>query len=271
METKEQKEEKDKRLGGFGILLGVLNLIFFIGMGLSTYGVRMENSVLKEKFLEHETFQLRSDRSQNILLLLHGNRIHDLESDLSIKTVKIGIIEESLDPRNTRWAKVKKVRGAITSVIKEKGYRDTPNVRGLTTIASAVVDYSERYDVEIPLILGVMTRESAFKVKVKSHADAYGLMQMIPDTQEECAADLGRRHYNMYNIRDSVQFGTWYIKKMFDKHEGSLDLTLRAYNCGPDCVHGREVRGWKVPYPEETVLYVPAVLEWKAVYEKMGL
>lgn len=270
IEVREQKEENSKRLGGFIIFLGVLNLVAFIGFGLSTYQVRLEIKEVRETHSRYVVEQ--SEFIQAALEVVGDNskRSYENRADLDVKTVKIGVIEESLDPENTRWAKVKQVRKAVTSVIEENYYKGTPNVKDLTTLSAAVVDYSEKYDVPIPLILGVMTRESAFKVIVKSHAKARGLMQIIAPTAEEISQDVGRRHYNIYNIRTNIQFGTWYLWKMMDRFNGDVELAVRAYNCGPTCVERVQEGRWS-DYPEETVHYHEAVLKWKSEYEKMGL
>lgn len=248
-----------KKIDIFIVCTGMLGLIFFIGVGLSVYSVRMENDKLKQQLVEFRT------NIQNQKL-----DIEALKHDGNIYSIKIDVIEESLDPENTRWAKVKKVRDAIKTVIKDKGYRGTPNVKDLTSISAAVVDYSEQYDVPISLILGVMTQESAFRIVVKSNKKARGLMQIISPTAKEISRDVGRPHYNLYNIRHNIQFGTWYIWKMMDRFNGDIELAIRAYNCGPTCVDRVQAGRW-LEYPDETVNYHEAVLMWKTEYERMGL
>lgn len=188
----------------------------------------------------------------------------ELVEDIYGHRQRIAVIEESLDPKNTRWAKIKQVREVIIN-------HNLGNVIYVTKYASAVVDYSEKYDVSIPLILAVSEAESAFNPKAVSSAGARGIMQVMPATaKDEIAPDLGRRHYNLHKIRDGVQFGIWYIWKQLDNFHEDVGLAVRAYNCGPMCV-SRVVAGEYEDYPNETKDYVKKVLKFKDKYEKMGL
>jgi soluble lytic murein transglycosylase len=196
---------------------------------------------------------------------------------------KLSVIEESIDPQKTRWVKIKKVRKTVQETIDRHGYKNVPNVIGLTTYAASVVDYSERYDVPIALILAVTKRESAFNPRAVSHANAKGLMQIIPTTAQEIAGDVGVRHYSLFKIRDNVQFGTWYLRKMMDYFDGDVSLAVRAYNCGPTCVNRILAGEWSKfkcvwsdnsmtyeDYPCETTKYEEMVMRWMKEYEIQG-
>lgn len=191
-----------------------------------------------------------------------------LEKDTLIK--KLSIVEESLDPANTRWAKIKHVRGAVKTLLDKNRYPNEPNITDLTAYASAVVDYSELYDVDPKLILAITTRESAFNIKAVSHAGAKGLMQLMPGTAKECADDLNIRYYNIFSVNHNVRLGTWYLWRMLDTFDGNLDLAIRAYNCGPTCVKRVEGGEYKA-YPAETAEYLEAVKGWMDYYKEAGL
>lgn len=194
---------------------------------------------------------------------------------LGQQSEQINVIEESLDPAHTRWAKIKRVRFAVKDVIEQKGYGSLTTVE-VTSYAAAVVDFSEKYDVPASLILAMTERESAFKIKAHSSAGALGLMQVMPTTAQEISADLGIRHYNLFKIRDNVHFGSYYIMKMMDEFGGDVGLAVRAYNCGPTYVQ-KVVGGEYSDYPQETRLYVLRILGDKDVdgfvkyYENEGL
>jgi hypothetical protein len=129
---------------------------------------------------------------------------------------KVSILDESILPAEKRWAKIKKIREAIVTTIKTQHYPNTPDVQGLTYLASAVLDFSEQYDVAVPLILAVIRRESAFNTQAVSHAGAKGLMQLMDPTAKECANDLGKPYYSVFKIRDNIQLGVWYLAKMLN-------------------------------------------------------
>ena len=203
-------------------------------------------------------------------------RIIKLEGELKKKTEKISIIEESVDPKNFRWAKIKKVRAAVQQTIKDHKYKQHLSTQDLTTYASAVVDWSEQYDVSIPLILAMTRQESAFNALAVSHAGAQGIIQVMPSTAKEIAYELGVRNYNMLHVRDNIRFGTYYIMKMLNEFEGDVSLAVRAYNAGPTYVR-KVIGGEYEDYPKETRHYVTAIMGTEQVdgfikyYQKMGL
>jgi len=250
-------------------------MVFFLAIGLAVYQVRLENERLSAELnAKTEWLQVQQELINETLESLAIKSFTDIDKVRETnrtQKIQLGIIEESLSPENTRWAKIKQVRKAITSVIKERNYKNTPNIKDLTILSSAVVDFSEEYDVPVSLVLGVITRESAFYVKAQSPAGAQGLMQIIPATAQEISQDVGRRHYNIFQIRHNIEFGAWYLRKMIDRFDGDVELAIRAYNCGPTCVEMVTSGEWESGYPTETIGYHEAVLMWMSRYEEMGV
>jgi len=91
----------------------------------------------------------------------------------------------------------------------------------------------------------------------------------LPETAIEISNDIGKRNYNLFKVKDNIQFGTWYLWKMIN-HFGDLEMGIRAYNCGPTCVERVRSQEYK-DYPSETKKYVITVIEWKTVYENQGV
>lgn len=204
-------------------------------------------------------------------------QLEELQSTSTQKlTEKLEIVEESIDPKDARWAKVKQVRKAVKKTMDEFGYSKSMTTHDITRYSGAVVDWSEQYDVSIPLVLAMTRRESAFNPKAKSHAGAIGLIQIMPATAREIAGDLGVRHFSMYKINDNVRFGVYYIMKMMDEFEGNVNLAVRAYNCGPTYTR-KVVSGEYKDFPSETKEYVRKILGdeetvgFVKYYEDMGL
>jgi len=183
---------------------------------------------------------------------------------------KLSIIEQSIDPKNYRWSKIKKIREVILISIKEEYIQHNLSIGQITDIASFVYDYSEEYNVETSLIMAIIRGESGYNVKAISKTGAMGLTQVMPDTAKEIADDIGRKYYNLYKIKDSVQFGTWYIAKMLNLFEHNVELAVRSYNCGPMCVEKVEAKEWS-RYPIETQEYVIKILNFKKYFEEKGL
>ena len=109
-----------------------------------------------------------------------------------------------------------------------------------------------KYDLPPALIKAVIQAESNFQVNAVSVAGAQGLMQLMPATAEE----LGVK--NPFDIRQNIEGGSRYLRKMLDRFGGSVRKALAAYNAGPGTV--LKYNG-QVPYPE-TRQYVKRVLRF---------
>jgi hypothetical protein len=254
--------------------LGVMAMLMFLGMSLAVYETRLDNKECRATLDEHEQIyknhSLELDRVSSEI----DENFTDLDTRLLAEVERVSILDESVSSKSKRWARIKKTREAI-----EATTREPPPILKLTTMAAAAVDYSDEYDVPLALVLGVMRQESNFQERVVSHANAHGLMQVLPETAKEIAGDVRKRHYNLFNIKNNVQFGTYYLRKMLDTFDGREELAIRAYNCGPICVSrvvsgewGKFTCGDEIEdYPCETADYLIRVQKWKKEYEDMGL
>lgn len=86
-------------------------------------------------------------------------------------------------------------------------------------------------------IYSVIRQESLFEGFVHSNAGARGLMQVIPDTGAQIAAELGKpinyTDEDLYRPYVSVLFGVHYLEKNRRLLSDDLYATLAAYNGGP--------------------------------------
>ncbi len=119
-----------------------------------------------------------------------------------------------------------------------------------------IVDkYSEKFDVDRPIIYAIMEQESYFNPAAKSWVPAYGLMQLVPTSG-------GRDAYNyvykediiptaeyLYEPDHNIELGTAYIKRVrtayFSKvvdQMSQLLCVIASYNCGAGNV-GRAMIG----------------------------
>ncbi len=95
---------------------------------------------------------------------------------------------------------------------------------------------------EEPLVLAVIRQESAFNVKAKSHANAQGLMQLMPRTALKVAKRLRLPFSRRRLVTDAVYnltLGQAYLAELLDNYKGSYVLALAAYNAGSS-----RVRRW---------------------------
>ena len=204
--------------------------------------------------------------------LENKNQIYKNLDKIEIELYKIresiSIIDVSIHSDNKKWAKVKQIRKIIVETLKIQENNNL-TIKDITDIATSVIESSEENGISISLILSIITVESAFSIKSISKAGARGLMQIMPETAVEISTDLGKRNFNLFRIRDNIQFGSFYLWKMINLL-GDVDLGIRAYNCGSVCVE-RVRSGEYKNYPIETINYLEKVNIWKKKYSDLGV
>ena len=107
-------------------------------------------------------------------------------------------------------------------------------------------------------VLSVVRQESLFEGYATSYAEARGLMQVIPGTGAELAAQLGwppgYSDQDLYRPVVSVRFGVEYLRKQRELFEGDLYATLAAYNAGPG-----NALIWKELAPDDPDLFLEVI------------
>lgn len=92
------------------------------------------------------------------------------------------------------------------------------------------------HPLEVPLVMAMIRQESAFYVAAKSHANARGLMQILPRTARRVARSLNIRYSKKRLTSDPVYnmtLGQAYLSGLIDEFDGSYVLALAGYNAGP--------------------------------------
>ncbi len=124
----------------------------------------------------------------------------------------------------------------------------------------------------------IIRAESAWMSDARSHANAWGLMQLLPGVAKQVAKSAGLPYSKPQQLFDpeyNVQLGTRFLGQMARKYDGSPWLASAAYNAGPAPV-GRwlDARGSldpdffieTIPY-RETREYVARVLAFSVIYD----
>ncbi|MFK7915450.1 MAG: transglycosylase SLT domain-containing protein [Pseudomonadales bacterium] len=131
--------------------------------------------------------------------------------------------------------------------------------------------------VPLTMLLAITRQESAFDPEARSHANARGLMQLLPTTAEWVArrAKLGRPTTSaLYKPSTNIEIASHYLAMLLQRYNGSRPLAAAAYNAGERRVDrwikqrgGEPMDVWieNIPF-KETRNYVQNVLAFSQVY-----
>ena len=95
--------------------------------------------------------------------------------------------------------------------------------------------YARQRSLDPYLVAAVVRQESSFNPKVVSHANAYGLTQILPSTGRELSRKLRVRAYStrmLFQPALNLQLGTFYLRSLLDQLDGKWAATLASYNAG---------------------------------------
>lgn len=127
----------------------------------------------------------------------------------------------------------------------------------------------------------IIRQESAFDPMARSHADARGMMQLLPSTARGVAQRLGERYDTgmLYDPEYNMRLGSYHLGELLGSNGGSYLLTAIAYNAGPvrarqwipDCGDPRGAQTDPIDFIEcapftETRNYMMRVMENMQVY-----
>jgi soluble lytic murein transglycosylase len=129
------------------------------------------------------------------------------------------------------------------------------------------------------LIAALVAQESTFDAGVRSAANAYGLMQIVPATGKRLARSLGIRKFSTGKLTDpetNVKLGTFYFKGLVNQFGGE-HFALASYNAGENRVERWIAERGPMPQDEfiddipfpETQLYVKKILGTAEDYRQL--
>lgn len=175
-----------------------------------------------------------------------------------------------------------KINFALASHYRMK----SDNVNALLSLAKSYPDYSQMFpeemgrdewDIFYPLnnweqikswakhrsldqyqVAGLIRQESVFNPRAKSHANAYGLMQLLLPTARIVARKYGASVMpssaaDLFQPALNIELGTGYMREQFDKF-GRIEYVACAYNAGPN-----RVPTWRATLPLEIDEFVEAI------------
>ena len=144
----------------------------------------------------------------------------------------------------------------------------------------ALRQYSEANGLDPYLVASLIRQESEFNPGAVSHANAYGLMQLLPNTGKGTAKQVGMHNYKTNSLLDptiNIELGTKYFREMVDHFGGQVEYALAAYNAGSSRVEDwrssgryRDIEEFVESIPfTETREYVQAIVRNAEVYKQV--
>ena len=166
-------------------------------------------------------------------------------------------------------------------LLARSGYWDDLEIRFPLAYRDLAAEQAQQIGIEPEWIQAVIRQESVFAPTIASPAGAVGLMQLMPTTAAELAAERGLPPLTRWSLLDpelNITLGSTYLAQMRDQF-AHIALATAAYNAGP-----ARVRQWlpdqalaadlwiaSIPFTE-TRRYVERVLSYRILYTaRLGL
>ena len=102
-----------------------------------------------------------------------------------------------------------------------------------------ITKYSSQHDLDPYLMTALMAQESTFTPEIKSSANAWGLMQLLPSTGRRYARKVGMTRFTTTSLQDpevNVRLGMQYFKDLVDRFGGDY-FAIASYNAGEGRLH----------------------------------
>jgi len=137
---------------------------------------------------------------------------------------------------------------------------------------------SARNNLDPYMVASLIRQESEFNPSAISHANAYGLMQLLPAVGKQMAKEEGMSHFQTFQLLDpatNIRLGTRYLRKTLERFGGVPEYGLAAYNAGDERVVDWQAAGpysgidefvESIPFTE-TREYVEAIQRNRETYK----
>lgn len=140
--------------------------------------------------------------------------------------------------------------------------------------------WADALNLDSALLMAIARRESSFNPFAQSGVGARGLMQLMPATAKQVAAEIQMAYQgqdDLFQHESNIRLGSHYVRTLLDRFEGNLIAALAGYNAGP-----HRVERWlktdvatydqfieSIPF-RETRDYVKAVLAYRVIFNSLS-
>jgi soluble lytic murein transglycosylase len=143
-----------------------------------------------------------------------------------------------------------------------------------------LVASSQKNGLDPYLVASLIRQESEFNAGAISHANAWGLMQLLPSVGKSMARKEGLKGFStnsLLNPSINLELGTKNLRLVLDRFGGQTEYALAAYNAGDVPVRAwmaagnyRDIAEYveSIPYTE-TREYVQAILRNREIYRAL--
>lgn len=182
-------------------------------------------------------------KNRDIILGIMAVCLAILLPDLSLATIysyvdQDGAVHFTNVPNDSKYRPWSRTRSRLKGAANP--YQYDPYIR----------DAARLYEVDPLLVKAVIKAESDFDCYAISKKGAKGLMQLMPETM------LDMNVADPFDPEANILGGTCYLRKLLDLFKGDIQMSLAAYNAGPNRV--KELG--RIPRISETKKYIRNVL-----------
>ncbi|MCB9026074.1 MAG: transglycosylase SLT domain-containing protein [Bdellovibrionaceae bacterium] len=102
-----------------------------------------------------------------------------------------------------------------------------------------VFSAAQKFGISVEYIYSIMRQESAFNPKARSHMDAFGLMQLLPEVANKYAKtnkiELTKAE-DLFQPQVSIPLGAAHLRELWDKYNGRFILATASYNANDKAI-----------------------------------
>ena len=166
-----------------------------------------------------------------LLAARSGTRTPDEDYTLATLSLRAGMPNRAVRFAEQSW------RSVPADFVIELVPRELVELLYPAPFAESLIKHASSRNVDPRFVLSIARQESRFQADAKSVAAARGMMQFIPSTADQIAAELNMRNFNqddLYNTDTAILFGSQYLANLFKQFPDQPQAVAGSYNGGAD-------------------------------------